>query len=185
MKKYFLLVMMLVSIVTITQAQKNKKQVNKAVSTAATSEENKDWKPTKGDTRNPFDSNKVKQVKANGLGVGEDPFGKTNKLKGELTTYKKSTARSRKGANVSPGQPGYDSLKTKPGKVSGLSPIDDPFGKSGSKRKKPAVKNNGYANQEISYAKPTGATTPSSQNNTTRKPVKGKKQLKPVTPGNQ
>lgn len=179
MKKYFLLVMVLISIVTITQAQKNKKQVNKAES----SEDIKDWKPKKGDIRNPFDTNKVKQVKANGLGVGEDPFGKTNKLKGELTTYKKSTARSRKGTN------GYwpigDSLKVKPGKANGLGIGDDPFEKSGSKRKKPTVKNNGYANQEISYAKPAGATTPSSQNNTTRKPVKGKKQLKPVTPGNQ
>lgn len=184
MKKYFLLVMVLVSIVTITQAQKNKKQVNKAES----SEDIKDWKPKKGDIRNPFDTNKVKQVKANGLGAGEDPFGgKTDKLKGELTTYKQSNARSGKAVanSKAPGGINHDSLKVKPGKANGLGSIDDPFGKSGAKRKKPVVKNNGYANQEISYAKPTGATTPSSQNNTTRKPVKGKKQLKPVTPNNQ
>lgn len=195
MKKNFLLLLALLCSITITQAQKNKKQVNNAAAAA----EDKGWKPTKGDTRNPFDTTKTKQVKANGLGAGEDPFGK--KIKGsnkmtaedtdELKPNDKANARSRKGTRVTKkgaaalSPYSRDSLKAGSATENSLIPIDDPFGKSGTKRKKPAAKKNGYANQEISYAKPTGATTPSSQNSATPKPVKGKKQVKPVTPNNQ
>jgi hypothetical protein len=179
--------------ITVTQAQKNKKRANPAAAT-----DDKGWKPTKGDTRNPFDTTKTKQVKANGLGVGEDPFEKkikgNNKMTaantGELQPDNKANARSRKGtavtkkgaAALSPYS--QDSLKAGSATENGLIPIDDPFGKSGAKRKKPAVKKNGYANQEVSYAKPDGAAV-QTQNGGGAKPVKGKKQVKPVTPANQ
>ncbi|MBL7700920.1 MAG: hypothetical protein JNM14_01615 [Ferruginibacter sp.] len=122
MNRNLLLLLMALCSFTYTQAQKNKNQPNKAA--AASASEDKGWKPTKGDTRNPFDTTKTKQAKADGLSAGDDPFGKT-----------------------------------------------------GGKSKKKPVKKNGYANQEISYVKPSGSSS-QSQSQTTPKPVKGKKQLK-------
>lgn len=177
MKKNILLLLALLCSITITQAQKNKKQANPASATT----DDKGWKPTKGDTRNPFDTAKTKQVKANGLSEGDDPFGKKGKLKGELTTYKNSNERSRKNgayakngvASLSPYS--NDSLKLKPVKANGLGEGEDPFGKTGGRRKKTTTKQSGYANQEVNYIKPGATTT-----QTTPKPVKGKKQVKPV-----
>jgi hypothetical protein len=116
MKKNILILLVAFFTVQLAQAQKTKKKTNNAVAVAAT-EENKDWKPTKGDTRNPFDSIKTKKVKVSNSGWADD------------------------GGGIIGGK--------KPVKANGLSEGDDPFGKSGARRKQVSIKKNGYANQEV------------------------------------
>ena len=106
MNRFILLLLLLAGGTTTTFAQKNKKQTNRAA--AAT--ENREWKPGKGDTRNPFDTVKTKQFKTAKNRVGR----KTS----EANTGNSAKAVSRKEKKAD-GYYSLDSLKVKPVMVNG------------------------------------------------------------------
>jgi hypothetical protein len=191
MKKNILLLLILLCSITFTQAQKNKKQANPAA--AAT--EDKGWKPTKGDTRNPFDTTKTKQAgKGKTMAVKKKPI---NGMEAEDTDEYKAGSNSKKMKKAGKQNAAADNLIEGDdpfGKqANGLGEGEDPFDKAprGKNRKKAAgqegyisdslktkkgkqAKAAGYANQDVSYMQqpapspqPSAATQPAPTNEAT------------------
>jgi hypothetical protein len=153
-------------------AQKNKKRANPA---AAAATEDKGWKPTKGDTRNPFDTTKTKVTK-NNLGAGDDPFGKKGKAgaKGKTVAVKQKPANGMEAEDTDEYKANGNPKKIKkagkqnapaPDKLidgddpfvkqaNGLGGGEDPFGKTtkGKNRKKAATQD-GYISDSLKTKK--------------------------------
>jgi hypothetical protein len=132
MKLKLMMLLLAAVIGSAATAQKNKKKANPA---AAATAEDKGWKPTKGDTRNPFDTTKTKVTK-NNLGGGEDPFGKKGKAgaKGKTMAVKQKTANGMEAEDTDEYKANGSPKKMKKAGKTNVAPDklvegDDPFGK--------------------------------------------------------
>lgn len=132
MKLKLMMLLLAAVIGSAATAQKNKKKANPAVAATA---EDKGWKPTKGDTRNPFDTIKTKITK-NNLGGGEDPFGKKGKAgaKGKTMAVKQKTANGMEAEDTDEYKANGSPKKMKKAGKTNVAPDklvegDDPFGK--------------------------------------------------------
>lgn len=151
--KYLLNVCILFCCVTVIQAQTNKK----TVPTPVKAQGSKDWKPTKGDTRNPFDTITKKQTtqkrkQANNPDKGKkgsELLGK-EEMKRNPGSHKKDTVK----VNALGGEDDPWGKGIKQPTTDGLGEGEDPWGKTNVRKaqKKTETKTQ-YANQEVSYAK--------------------------------